>query len=54
MKAIHPSVPRGTLTRRQVLTRIGGGFGALALGSVFADAGLLAADARIAGELQDE
>jgi hypothetical protein len=37
----HP----GPLTRRQVLTRIGGGFGALALGSVFADAGLLAADA---------
>ncbi len=35
---------RGTLSRREVLTRIGGGFGAIALGSVFADAGLLAAD----------
>jgi uncharacterized protein DUF1501 len=32
----------GKLSRRAVLTRIGGGFGALALGSVFADAGLLA------------
>ncbi|MEX2142943.1 MAG: DUF1501 domain-containing protein [Pirellulales bacterium] len=40
----HPSFAHGTLTRRQVLTRIGGGFGALALGSVFADAGLLAGD----------
>src|SRR5687768_15279139 len=41
---IHTNLSHGTLTRRQVLTRIGGGFGALALGSVFADAGLLAAD----------
>jgi hypothetical protein len=43
--------PLGTLTRRQVLTRIGGGFGALALGSVFADAGLLAADSGAANGL---
>ena len=42
---VQSDLPLGTLTRRQVLTRIGGGFGALALGSVFADAGLLAADA---------
>jgi hypothetical protein len=34
----------GTLSRREVLTRIGGGFGALALGSVLADAGLLASE----------
>jgi hypothetical protein len=48
MKSIQPNNGlRGTaaLSRRQVLTRIGGGFGALALSSVFADAGLLAADA---------
>src|ERR1700691_5253706 len=31
------------LSRREVLTRIGGGFGALALANVFADAGLLSA-----------
>src|SRR3954452_600547 len=31
------------LSRREVLRRIGGGFGALALTSVFADAGLLTA-----------
>jgi hypothetical protein len=37
----------GVLTRREVLTRIGGGFGALALSSVFAEAGLLAADANL-------
>ncbi len=35
----HP----GTLSRREVLCRIGGGFGALALTSVFADAGFLSA-----------
>jgi len=35
----HPA----TLSRRDVLCRIGGGFGSLALASVFADAGLLAA-----------
>jgi hypothetical protein len=42
------------LSRREVLCRIGGGFGALALGSVFADAGLLAAgpsDARAVNPL---
>src|SRR3989440_13061150 len=33
----------GTLSRREVLCRIGGGFGALALTSVFADAGFLSA-----------
>jgi hypothetical protein len=44
---IQNTPPFGTLTRRQVLTRIGGGFGALALGSVFADAGLLAAEANV-------
>jgi hypothetical protein len=33
------------LSRREVLCRIGGGFGAVALSSVFADAGLLAASA---------
>jgi hypothetical protein len=33
------------LSRREVLTRIGGGFGSLALASVMADAGLLAAQA---------
>ncbi len=33
------------LSRREVLTRIGGGFGGLALASVMADAGLLAAQA---------
>src|ERR1700681_3823424 len=31
------------LSRREVLSRIGGGFGSLALASVFADAGLLSA-----------
>jgi hypothetical protein len=36
--------PHG-LTRRQVLCRIGGGFGALGLASILADAGLLAAEA---------
>src|SRR5262249_328795 len=36
--------PRG-LSRREVLCRIGGGFGALALTSVFANAGLLTASA---------
>jgi hypothetical protein len=39
------------LSRRDVLCRIGGGFGALALGSVFADAGLLAAESRAANPL---
>jgi hypothetical protein len=48
---IQNNLPLGTLTRRQVLSRIGGGFGALALGSVFADAGLLAADSSAAGGL---
>ncbi|MBX6314365.1 MAG: DUF1501 domain-containing protein, partial [Isosphaeraceae bacterium] len=33
------------LTRREVLCRIGGGFGALGLASVFAEAGLLSARA---------
>src|SRR5689334_16218450 len=36
-----PQVPGG-LSRREVLLRIGGGFGTLGLASVFADAGLLA------------
>src|SRR5437870_4290600 len=36
------SLPSTLLSRRQILTRIGGGFGALALSTVFADAGLLA------------
>jgi hypothetical protein len=45
----HPSGVRGTLSRREVLTRIGGGFGALALGTVFADAGLLAGESIPAG-----
>src|SRR3954454_13306591 len=44
---MHPSfrAPQapGGLSRREVLFRIGGGFGALGLASVFADAGLLAA-----------
>src|SRR5262245_16400614 len=43
------TAPRGALSRREVLTRIGGGFGALALSSVFADAGLLAADSALSG-----
>jgi hypothetical protein len=51
MNTIPTNLAFGTLTRRQVLTRIGGGFGALALGSVFADAGLLAADSGAAGGL---
>src|SRR5436309_9791941 len=36
------------LTRRQVLCKIGGGFGALGLASILADAGLLASEATIA------
>src|ERR1700757_12419 len=36
-------------SRREVLRRIGGGFGALGLSSVFADAGLLAAPRPAAG-----
>src|SRR5437763_14125316 len=45
---MHPlSRPLG-LTRREVLCRIGGGFGALGLASIRADAGLLAAEATIA------
>ncbi len=39
----HRTSPR--LSRREVLTRIGGGFGALGLATVLADAGLLAATA---------
>jgi hypothetical protein len=39
------SRPHG-LTRRQVLCQIGGGFGALGLASILADAGLLAAEAQ--------
>jgi hypothetical protein len=35
------SHPRG-LTRRQVLCKIGGGFGTVGLASILADAGLLA------------
>src|SRR6516162_9538229 len=34
----------GPLSRRDVLCRIGGGFGELALATVFADAGLLASE----------
>ena len=34
------------LTRREALSRIGGGFGALGLAGAFADAGLLAGPAR--------
>jgi hypothetical protein len=37
-------LPTSLLSRRQVLLRIGGGFGALGLASVFRDAGLLAAE----------
>jgi len=36
-------ITESNLSRREVLCRIGGGFGTLALASVFADAGLLAA-----------
>jgi hypothetical protein len=35
--------PSFRLSRREVLTRIGGGFGAIGLASLFRDAGLLAA-----------
>jgi hypothetical protein len=42
------SSPRYGLTRRQVLCKIGGGFGALGLASILADAGLLASEATIA------
>src|SRR5439155_12796255 len=52
---MHPSfrAPRaqGGLSRREILLRIGGGFGALGLASVFADAGLLAADAAASNPL---
>jgi hypothetical protein len=41
----HTALPQ--FTRRQVLMRMGGGFGALALGTVFADAGLMAANAGV-------
>jgi hypothetical protein len=37
--------PKRPLSRREVLCRIGGGFGALALSTVFADAGMLRASA---------
>jgi hypothetical protein len=37
-------LPATLLSRRQVLRRIGGGFGALGLASVFRDAGLLASE----------
>src|SRR5205823_3186625 len=45
--AMNPFAPAGVggLSRREVLCRIGGGFGALGLASLFADAGLLAAPA---------
>jgi hypothetical protein len=39
------------LSRREVLTRVGGGFGALALANVLADAGLLAAAEKSANPL---
>jgi hypothetical protein len=42
--------PYSRLSRREVLCRIGGGFGALGLLSVFADAGLLAAPAGAAAK----
>ena len=38
------------ISRRQLLSRLGGGFGAIGLSSVFADAGLLAAEASAAAE----
>src|SRR4051812_27557300 len=40
----HPNGP--PMTRREVLTRIGGGFGALGLAGAFADAGFLPGMAR--------
>jgi hypothetical protein len=43
--------PHPGLSRREVLTRIGGGFGALALTSVLADAGLLSASTRAGNPL---
>ena len=39
-----PHLPAG-LSRRDLLTRLGGGFGAIALSTVMADAGLIAAEA---------
>src|SRR5437764_15121964 len=40
---MSPHAASFRLSRRELLCKIGGGFGAVALASVFADAGLLAA-----------
>ncbi|HZL87282.1 MAG TPA: DUF1501 domain-containing protein [Pirellulaceae bacterium] len=41
---MQPNILPAGLSRRDLLTRLGGGFGAIALSTVMADAGLLAAD----------
>jgi hypothetical protein len=51
MPAHHSGNHAGSLTRREALGRAGTGFGALALGSLFAEAGLLAPSANAAESL---
>jgi uncharacterized protein DUF1501 len=42
-KCADPTIHQGPISRREMLSRIGGGFGALGLATVMSDAGLLAA-----------
>jgi hypothetical protein len=51
MPTHHFGNQAGSLTRREALCRAGTGFGALALGSLFAEAGLLASSANAAESL---